>query len=93
VVQTRLGVQSTHLGFASHDGDFQPNRVCKKGGVFDLRHWRESLFVASWNIHSLVEFVGDARICGVGKPSKPHLDCPVDGKLNLLVKVWWLSDC
>ena len=66
--------------------DFQQNRVCKKSGVFDLRHCRESLFVASWNVHSLVECAGDARICGVSKTSKPHFDFPVDCKLNLLVK-------
>jgi len=69
VVQTRSGVQSTHLGVVSHDGNFQQNRVCKKGGVFDLRHCRESLFVALWNVCSLVECVGDARRCGVSKTS------------------------
>ena len=76
----------THLGVVSHGGIFQQKRVCKKGGVFDLRHCRESLFVASWNVHSLVECVGDARICGVSKTSKPHLNFLVDRKLNLLVK-------
>ena len=53
--------------------------------IFFFLHCRESIFVASciWNIRSLVECVGDARIC---KPSKAHLDFLVDRKLNLLVK-------
>ena len=76
----------THLGVVSHGGIFQQKRVCKKGGVFDLRHCRESLFVALWNVRSLAECVGDASICGVSKTSKPHLDFPIDHKLNLLVK-------
>jgi len=37
VVQTRSGMQSTHPSVASHDGEFQQNSVCKKGGVYDLQ--------------------------------------------------------
>ena len=41
---------------------------CKKHcNVYDHRHCGNYLFAASWNVHSLVECVGDARICGVSK--------------------------
>ena len=42
------------------------------------------MFAASWNVRSLVECVGDARICGVSKTSKQLPDSPVDRKLSLL---------
>ena len=56
---------------------------CK--GTYDLHHCRDCLFAASWNVCSLVECVGDARICGISKTSIQLPDFPVDCKLSLLV--------
>ena len=43
------------------------------------------MFAALWNVHSLVECVGDARICGVSKIANQNVYLPVDCKLSLLV--------
>ena len=61
-------------------------RECNKHcGDYDHRHCGNYLFAASLNARSLVEFVGDARICGVSKMISQNLDFPVDRKLSLLV--------
>ena len=77
-------MQSPHLGVASHDGTSKHKRVYKKcSGVNDHCHCGNYLFAASWIVHSLVEYVCDARICGVSKTAH---DFPVDHKLSLLVR-------
>ena len=79
-------MQSPHLGVASHDGISKHKRVCKKHhGDYDCYHCGNYLFAASWNVRSLMEFVDDARICGVSKMANQNLDFPTDHKLNLLV--------
>ena len=43
-------------------------RVRKKHlGVYDSCHCGKYLFAVSWNVHSVVECVGDAGISGVSK--------------------------
>ena len=61
-------MQSPHVRVVSNDGISKHKGVCKKRlGVCDHRHCGSHLFAASWNVCSLVECVGDARICGVSK--------------------------
>ena len=58
----------------SHDGISQHKSVCKKySGVCGFLHSRDSLFAATWSIHSLVECVGNAKICGVSRVANQTL--------------------
>ena len=78
VVQTRFGLQFTCKD-VSHDVVTQHKKVCKqRSATYHLRCCGDPLFVATRNVRSLVECVGDARICCVTKSVISHPDFPVD---------------
>ena len=64
--------------------------VCEQcSGGYHLRCCGDFLHAATWNVHSLVECVKNARICCAAKSALSHPDFLDDRKLNLHELQWY----